>query len=306
VNVTTNPVQIRLARRSPAYWRVTIDNPPINVMGPDMLRQPIAIGCVKSWAGSIQQACAGFGNPALDHRTSRKVTDWSNVMRLAALSFAILMFATTASLTQGVPALRQAPVGHRQPTQSDPPLDVGKDEQLPSASAARQPASAPSQRQTARTRAGGPPTLQVGPSCEAAGRGAVMLGRNKEACLADETVSQDTLKQNWSKYSAADKTTCIGMETAGGPASYVELLSCLEVLRDAKGIEATDPLAGGDVESGTSRAEVTHGSRIRNRHADRGHTCLAGTRPRLLQRLYTRTIANSSREPHLRSGHFTS
>src|SRR3984893_18881572 len=31
--------QIRVARRSPAYWRVTIDNPPINVMGPEMVRQ---------------------------------------------------------------------------------------------------------------------------------------------------------------------------------------------------------------------------------------------------------------------------
>jgi enoyl-CoA hydratase/carnithine racemase len=39
VNATTNPVQLRLAKRSPTYWRVTIDNPPINVMGPDLLRQ---------------------------------------------------------------------------------------------------------------------------------------------------------------------------------------------------------------------------------------------------------------------------
>jgi enoyl-CoA hydratase/carnithine racemase len=31
--------QIRLIRRSPAYWRVTFDNPPINVMGPEMVRQ---------------------------------------------------------------------------------------------------------------------------------------------------------------------------------------------------------------------------------------------------------------------------
>src|SRR5580692_10872590 len=35
----TSTAQIRVARRSPAYWRVTIDNPPINVMGPEMLRQ---------------------------------------------------------------------------------------------------------------------------------------------------------------------------------------------------------------------------------------------------------------------------
>src|SRR6202035_5294246 len=39
VNAATKPAQIRLARRSPAYWRVTIDNPPINVMGPEMVRQ---------------------------------------------------------------------------------------------------------------------------------------------------------------------------------------------------------------------------------------------------------------------------
>ena len=31
--------QVRLTRRSPAYWRVTIDNPPVNVMGPEMVRQ---------------------------------------------------------------------------------------------------------------------------------------------------------------------------------------------------------------------------------------------------------------------------
>jgi enoyl-CoA hydratase/carnithine racemase len=39
---TTAPLtkrQISVARRSPAYWRVTIDNPPINVMGPQMVQQ---------------------------------------------------------------------------------------------------------------------------------------------------------------------------------------------------------------------------------------------------------------------------
>jgi enoyl-CoA hydratase/carnithine racemase len=33
----TKPAQIRVDRPSPAYWRVTIDNPPINVMGPLMV-----------------------------------------------------------------------------------------------------------------------------------------------------------------------------------------------------------------------------------------------------------------------------
>jgi len=39
MNAATKPPQIRVSRRSPAYWRVTIDNPPINVMGPEMVQQ---------------------------------------------------------------------------------------------------------------------------------------------------------------------------------------------------------------------------------------------------------------------------
>ena len=39
VNASTKSEQIRVSRRSPAYWRVTFDRPPINVMGPEMVRQ---------------------------------------------------------------------------------------------------------------------------------------------------------------------------------------------------------------------------------------------------------------------------
>jgi enoyl-CoA hydratase/carnithine racemase len=35
----TKTTQIRLARRSPEYWRVTIDHPPLNIFGPEMLPQ---------------------------------------------------------------------------------------------------------------------------------------------------------------------------------------------------------------------------------------------------------------------------
>ena len=126
-----------------------------------------------------------------------------------------------------------APVGHRQPALRDLPHVAHKEEP---------PETSPSQAQIAPGRGGSPPTLQVEPSCEAAGRGAVVLGRNKEACLADETTAQDTLKQNWSKYSTTDKTQCVGMATTGGPASYVELLSCLEIMRDARNIQNTDLL----------------------------------------------------------------
>lgn len=38
-STSAKAAQLRLTKRSPAYWRVTIDNPPINVMGPEMVRQ---------------------------------------------------------------------------------------------------------------------------------------------------------------------------------------------------------------------------------------------------------------------------
>src|ERR1700677_1230881 len=39
VDAKTINTQVRLTRRSPAYWRVTIDNPPLNIMGPETVRQ---------------------------------------------------------------------------------------------------------------------------------------------------------------------------------------------------------------------------------------------------------------------------
>src|SRR3954449_12924411 len=36
---TTKTAQINLARLSSAYWRITFDNPPLNVMGPQFVRE---------------------------------------------------------------------------------------------------------------------------------------------------------------------------------------------------------------------------------------------------------------------------
>ena len=98
-----------------------------------------------------------------------------------------------------------------------------------------------------------PPKLDVAPSCNAAARGAISAGRDKEACLADERTAQDVLTQNWSKYDRADKTQCVGNVKTGGPASYVELLSCLEIMRDAKEIRESDPPAPLDPPAGRMR-----------------------------------------------------
>jgi hypothetical protein len=87
-----------------------------------------------------------------------------------------------------------------------------------------------------------PPQLDVTVSCNAAARGAISMGRDKESCLADEHAAQAQLTENWLKYNASDRIQCIGNVKTGGPASYVELLSCLEVMKDAKESRETDPL----------------------------------------------------------------
>jgi hypothetical protein len=88
----------------------------------------------------------------------------------------------------------------------------------------------------------GPPKLNVGPSCDAAARVAIVSGRNKEACMGDEHAAQDEIAKKWSKYAYVDKTQCVGMNRTGGASSYVELLSCLEIMTDAKIIFKNDAL----------------------------------------------------------------
>ena len=39
MNATTKTAQLRISRSSPAYWRVTFDNPPLNVMGPQFVQE---------------------------------------------------------------------------------------------------------------------------------------------------------------------------------------------------------------------------------------------------------------------------
>src|SRR6202040_203933 len=39
VNATTKTAQLRISRSSPAYWRGTFDNPPLNVMGPQFVQE---------------------------------------------------------------------------------------------------------------------------------------------------------------------------------------------------------------------------------------------------------------------------
>jgi hypothetical protein len=62
--------------------------------------------------------------------------------------------------------------------------------------------------------------------------------------MGDERDAQDLLTTNWSQYSRAHKTQCVGMTTRSGSSSYVELISCLDIMKDAAAINKADPLFG--------------------------------------------------------------
>ena len=85
-----------------------------------------------------------------------------------------------------------------------------------------------------------PPTLNVEPSCRAAERSG--LDRTTEVCMRGENDAKATLTDKWGQFSAVQHGRCTTLVTMGGPPSYVELLTCLEMAQQADKIPDTDTL----------------------------------------------------------------
>ena len=88
-----------------------------------------------------------------------------------------------------------------------------------------------------------PPDLNVGPSCDAAAAQG-LNGRDRGACMKEENDAQAALKDKWKDFSARQQVRCTGLVQMGGPPSYVELLTCLEMAEQADKIPDTDTLRG--------------------------------------------------------------
>ena len=83
------------------------------------------------------------------------------------------------------------------------------------------------------------PSLNVNPVC----RGIAQQARNPSetggpdltfaACVKNEQAMRQKLVREWSMFSRSEKSNCIG-EQMGGMASYTDLVSCLEMARDAR------------------------------------------------------------------------
>jgi hypothetical protein len=77
------------------------------------------------------------------------------------------------------------------------------------------------------------PKFDVERTCRAAAA-AGLPGRDSAECQRDEQDARSKLEKDWSQYSAAQHGECDGLVTTGGAPSYVELLTCLEMAKQAK------------------------------------------------------------------------
>jgi hypothetical protein len=53
-------------------------------------------------------------------------------------------------------------------------------------------------------------------------------------CLSAEQEDRETMKREWSTFSASDKKNCVAEATMGGESSYTDLITCLEMARDVR------------------------------------------------------------------------
>jgi hypothetical protein len=93
--------------------------------------------------------------------------------------------------------------------------------------------------------ADGPPTLAVEAGCRETARLDPLQQVTVETCLQQEHDAQQALVKSWDTFSAADRSHCRGLTTAGGMPSYVELLTCLEISRDARQLQKQEPATKG-------------------------------------------------------------
>jgi hypothetical protein len=82
-------------------------------------------------------------------------------------------------------------------------------------------------------------------------------------CSRDETAALRQLQEAWARYAGADRTACTAEATTGDFASYVELLTCLEMARDAKSTDNNnhEPSANPELRHSIAKQERNHDER---------------------------------------------
>jgi hypothetical protein len=78
------------------------------------------------------------------------------------------------------------------------------------------------------------PDLNFVPICLQAAEQNPEITNDFETCSRDERAARAQLSREWGVFESADRSRCVRLSTSNGGASYVEVLTCLEMNRDAK------------------------------------------------------------------------
>ena len=79
------------------------------------------------------------------------------------------------------------------------------------------------------------PVIDVEPHCRDVAKIAAPVG-DPQACLRVEKVARDQLVAQWAQFAAADKSHCLQLSTIAVQPTYTELLTCLELAREARAL----------------------------------------------------------------------
>jgi hypothetical protein len=82
------------------------------------------------------------------------------------------------------------------------------------------------------------PRLDVTPTCRPLDK-SDMMQFDENRCRKIENDARDQLVRQWANYPTADRSQCIATATMGGAASYVELITCLEMKHDVASLPAS-------------------------------------------------------------------
>src|SRR5262245_45522570 len=85
------------------------------------------------------------------------------------------------------------------------------------------------------------PTFDVAVSCRAAATAGLGADESYRSCMNDEQSAREELSRDWTSFATNDRERC-ATEAAGTLPSYVELLVCLQMSRDARQMQT--PLKG--------------------------------------------------------------
>jgi hypothetical protein len=89
------------------------------------------------------------------------------------------------------------------------------------------------------------PTFDINPTCRGAAANAGAGGKGEDTCTRSELTARDQLAQQWEQFQPADRNRCVTLTTMTRMPSYVQVITCLEMARDARALTGRRETVGG-------------------------------------------------------------